>query len=62
MHKACTLSELAPGETLRLDTAPPPAKLPIRTHEVRIVDGNIMVLESEEAPNVPPGLTLERHV
>ncbi len=23
MHKACLLSELAPGEALRLDTAPP---------------------------------------
>lgn len=35
----------------------PPAKLPVRTHEVQIVDGNIMVIESEEAPNLPPGLT-----
>lgn len=28
MRKACPLSELAPGEALRLDTAPPAAKLP----------------------------------
>jgi 3-phenylpropionate/trans-cinnamate dioxygenase ferredoxin subunit len=116
MHKACPLSELAPGEALRLDTAPPiavfhtedgeifaiddtcthqdasladgyvedcwvecplhasrfnlstggvdapPAKLPVRTHEVQIVDGNIMVIESEEVPNLPPGLTPQGHV
>ena len=116
MHKACPLSELAPGEALRLDTAPPirrlphgsrrdlrhrrhvhmprrltappatsrtagltaasriqvqppnwrlgcaPAKLPVRAHEVKIVDGNIMVIESGEAPNLPPGLTPEGHV
>ena len=116
MHKACPLHELAPRETLRLDTAPPiadfhaeaceifaiddtcthqdasladgyvedcwvawplhasrfnlrtgaldapPAKLPVRTHEVQIVDGNIMIIESDEAPNLPPGLTPEGHV
>ena len=32
----------------------PPAKLPVGTHEVQIVDGNIMVIESDEAPNLPP--------
>ena len=76
MHKACPLSELAPGEALQLDTAPPvavfrteegeldspPAKLPVRTHKVKIVDGNTMVIESDEAPNLPPGLTIEGHV
>ncbi|WP_443197991.1 hypothetical protein [Pseudarthrobacter sp. CCNWLW247] len=40
----------------------PPAKLPVRTHEEQIVDGNIMVIESDEAPNLPPGLTAEGHV
>ena len=116
MHKACPLSELAPGEALRLDTAPPiavfhteegelfaiddtcthqdasladgyvedcwvecplyaskfnlrtgsvdapPAKLPVRHHEVKVVDGDIMVIESDEAPNLPPGLTAEGHI
>lgn len=42
MHKACPLSELAPGEALRLDY--------------------IMVIESDEAPNFSPGLTLDGHV
>ncbi|MET4097091.1 hypothetical protein [Arthrobacter sp. UYCu712] len=42
--------------------AAPPANLPVRTHEVQIVDGNIMVIESDEAPNLPPGLTPEGHV
>lgn len=40
----------------------PPAKLPVRTHELQIVDGNIMIIESDEAPNLPPGLTPEGHV
>ena len=115
MHKACPISELAPGQALRLDTAPsiagfhteagdifavdtcthrdasradgyledcgveyplhassvsrrtealnaPPAKLPVGTHEVHIVDGNIMIIESDEAPNLPPGPTPEGHV
>ncbi len=26
------------------------------------VDGNIMIIESDEAPNLPPGLTPEGHV
>lgn len=39
----------------------PPAKLPVPTHELQIVDGNIMIIESDEAPNLPPGLT-EGHV
>jgi 3-phenylpropionate/trans-cinnamate dioxygenase ferredoxin subunit len=37
----------------------PPAKLPVGTHEVHIIDGNIMILESEEAPNLPPGSPLK---
>ncbi|MDQ0678569.1 hypothetical protein QFZ30_001951 [Arthrobacter pascens] len=40
----------------------PPAKLPVRTHDLQIVEGNIMVIESDEAPNLPPGLTAEGHV
>jgi 3-phenylpropionate/trans-cinnamate dioxygenase ferredoxin subunit len=35
----------------------PPAKRPIRTHEVTIADGVIHVSLSAEAPNLPPGLT-----
>ena len=31
-----------------------PAKLPVRTHEVQIVDGNIMIIESDEAPTFRP--------
>ena len=31
-------------------------------HEVQIVDGNNMIIESDEAPNLPPGLTPEGHV
>lgn len=108
MHKACLLSDLAPGEALRLDTAPglavfhtedgklfaiddtctrqdasladgyveerwvecplhasrfnmltdkidaPPANLPVRTHEVKVVDADIMTNESKEAPTFLP--------
>ncbi|GAA1768051.1 bifunctional 3-phenylpropionate/cinnamic acid dioxygenase ferredoxin subunit [Kocuria aegyptia] len=115
MHKACPLKDLAPGDSLRLDTVPPiavfhteegelfalddtcthqdasladgyvedcevecplhaskfnlrtgavdapPAKLPVRTHVVTVVDGDIMVEESAEAPNLPPGLTANGH-
>ncbi len=39
----------------------PPAKLPVRTHVVTVVDGDIMVEESAEAPNLPPGLTAKGH-
>ena len=35
-----------------------PAKLPVRTHGVSVVDGMILVEESQEAPNLPPGLTV----
>jgi 3-phenylpropionate/trans-cinnamate dioxygenase ferredoxin subunit len=40
----------------------PPAKLPVRVHKVSVVDGQIMVEESNEAPNLPPGLTINGHV
>jgi 3-phenylpropionate/trans-cinnamate dioxygenase ferredoxin subunit len=40
----------------------PPAKLPVRVHKVSVVDGQIMVEESSEAPNLPPGLTVNGHV
>ena len=39
----------------------PPAKLPVRTHQVTVVDGDIMVEESTAAPNLPPGLTAQGH-
>jgi hypothetical protein len=32
----------------------PPGQLPAGAHEVLIIDGIIMILESEEAPNLPP--------
>lgn len=35
-----------------------PAKVPVRTHEVLVVDGMIHVVESQAAPNVPPGARL----
>lgn len=40
----------------------PPAKLPVRVHKVSVVDGQIMVEESTEAPNLPPGLSIKGHV
>lgn len=39
----------------------PPAKLPVRAHRVEVVDGVIMVEESNERPNLPPGLTVSGH-
>jgi 3-phenylpropionate/trans-cinnamate dioxygenase ferredoxin subunit len=35
----------------------PPAKLPVRTHEVVIVDGMINVVLDDAPPNLPPGVT-----
>jgi 3-phenylpropionate/trans-cinnamate dioxygenase ferredoxin subunit len=35
----------------------PPAKLPVRTHEVVIVDGVINVVLDDAPPNLPPGVT-----
>ena len=40
----------------------PPAKLPVRSHEVSVIDGDIMITESDEVPNLPPGLTVDGHV
>ena len=37
----------------------PPAKLPVRVHEVIVQDGTIMVRESEEEPNLPPGVKVD---
>lgn len=34
----------------------PPAKLPVRTHEVVVEDGMIYVRVSTDAPNLPPGV------
>ena len=51
MHKACPLSELAPGEALRLDSALPIAVFHI---EVKVLDGDIMVIKSKEAPTFLP--------
>ena len=34
----------------------PPAKLPVRTHEVVIVDGVINVVLDDAPPNLPPGV------
>ena len=33
-----------------------------RSHEIHIIDGNIMAIPSDEAPNLPPGMTAEGHV
>lgn len=115
MHKVCPLSDLEPGDAIRVETTPPiavfhteegklyalddtcthqdasladgwvegcevecplhaskfdlrtgqvdepPAKLPVRAHRVEVVDGVIMVEESSERPNLPPGLTVSGH-
>jgi 3-phenylpropionate/trans-cinnamate dioxygenase ferredoxin subunit len=34
----------------------PPAKRPIRTHEVRVEDDTVYVTVSTQAPNLPPGV------
>ena len=36
----------------------PPAKRPIRTHQVTITDGDVFLTLSTAAPNLPPGVTL----
>lgn len=36
----------------------PPAKRPVRTHDVSVVDGYIMVTESAAEPNLPPGVSV----
>lgn len=35
----------------------PPAKLPVRTHEVVVVNGVVNVVLDDAPPNLPPGLT-----
>ncbi len=40
------------------DVQSPPAKLPVRTHRVEVIDGDIYVHESDQEPNLPPGITL----
>ena len=35
----------------------PPAKLPVRTHRVDVEDDTIYVTLSDEAPNLPPGVS-----
>lgn len=39
----------------------PPAKMPVRVHEVSVVDGDIMITESGATPNLPPGLSIHGH-
>lgn len=34
----------------------PPAELPVRVHTAEVVDGEVWVTLSEEAPNLPPGV------
>ena len=40
----------------------PPAKLPVRVHAVEVRDGDLYLKESEEEPNLPPGITVDGHV
>src|SRR5690349_7411129 len=35
----------------------PPAKRPIRTHAVTVSDDTVFVAMSDQAPNLPPGVT-----
>ena len=35
----------------------PPAKLPVRTHQVHVEDDTVYVTLSDETPNLPPGVT-----
>ena len=39
----------------------PPAKRPVRTHRVEVIDGVVFVELSAAAPNLPPGVTLGEH-
>ncbi|MCU1405079.1 MAG: hcaC 2 [Glaciihabitans sp.] len=36
----------------------PPAKRPVRVHQVTVTDGEVYVTLSEDEPNLPPGVTL----
>jgi len=49
MHRACPLSQPAPEEALRLNTAPP------------MIDGVIRGTAPHGAPNLPPGRTVNGH-
>jgi 3-phenylpropionate/trans-cinnamate dioxygenase ferredoxin component len=51
LHASCF--DLRTGEVDQ-----PPAKRPVRTHRVEVVDGVIFVELSSVAPNLPPGVTL----
>lgn len=37
----------------------PPAKLAVRAHKVFVVEGDIMVEESAQVPNLPPGVRVD---
>ena len=37
----------------------PPAKRPVRTHRVVVIEGEVFVDESTDPPNLPPGITVE---
>ncbi|MBC7631181.1 bifunctional 3-phenylpropionate/cinnamic acid dioxygenase ferredoxin subunit [Aeromicrobium sp.] len=37
----------------------PPAKRPVRTHVVEVKDGEVFVTLSSQAPNLPPGTTVD---
>jgi 3-phenylpropionate/trans-cinnamate dioxygenase ferredoxin component len=37
----------------------PPAKLAVRSHEVELRDGEVWVRLSADAPNLPPGVTID---
>jgi 3-phenylpropionate/trans-cinnamate dioxygenase ferredoxin subunit len=38
----------------------PPAKLPVRHHEVTVIRSNMMTTELTDVPSLPPGLTADR--
>ncbi|MET9514490.1 bifunctional 3-phenylpropionate/cinnamic acid dioxygenase ferredoxin subunit [Streptomyces sp. NPDC002994] len=38
----------------------PPARLPVRTHQVLVVDGMVYLLPSQAAPNLPPSCAVAR--
>ena len=54
LHASCF--DLRTGEVDQ-----PPAKRPVRTHRVEVIDGVIFVELSADTPNLPPGVTLGDH-
>ncbi|WP_426227348.1 hypothetical protein [Pseudarthrobacter sp. DSP2-3-2b1] len=53
MRKACPLH--ASRFNLRTGSVDaPPAKLRVRSHEVTVIDCDIMITASTEVPNLPP--------